>query len=304
MPSVPEPAAGGPPPPLPESRPRYLWFDGIVEGPRVDDGTLRGIVAEWNRLGLGEAGLELDGGRFSILVSDRTLHAGNARLDSRRELEPLLRRLRDAVAPQGELESTLRATEVHEEVVVETLFTVAGGRLRAVSRARPLREADRHRAPVPARTGGVWRVAGIAVVVLAATGVLAWYGGVIDGLFAPPAAALDREIGPFEGLLAWRAEGTMDGYRVVVERGRRYPLTVAEREALEAAATRGIDRAAIRAVADGRRIWVRLEDAGGEVLVARPLELAGLLEEPPGTVAVDLPGHLAAERLEMGLARR
>ena len=69
-------ATAGEPPELPVGPPRYLWFAGILEAPRPDasrDGNLRRIAGEIDRLGLGRAELELDGGRFSLLLGENSL---------------------------------------------------------------------------------------------------------------------------------------------------------------------------------------------------------------------------------------
>ena len=69
------------------------------------------------------------------------------------------------------------------------------------------------------------------------------------------------------------------------------------------AAQSNADGAAMRAVADGRDIWVHVRDGSGRVLEARRMELARLLRDGEGdhSVVVDLPGRISARGVTLGL---
>ena len=50
---------------------RHGWFAGILEGRRGDVETLRNAVRRLNALGLAHADLQLEGGRFNLLLDER-----------------------------------------------------------------------------------------------------------------------------------------------------------------------------------------------------------------------------------------
>ena len=94
-------------PQLPEGKPSYLWFAGIVEGRRDPgasqsgpngadgghDAELRRITAGINELNLGHAELELDGGHFSILLAEETVDGEHASVANREAFLKLLQEL-------------------------------------------------------------------------------------------------------------------------------------------------------------------------------------------------------------------
>ena len=142
-----EDLAGG----LPTGPPLYLWFGGILEGKRRssdDDATLRGIVDAINRLGLGRAELEIDGGTFSVLMVETTLAGDRVRQEQREAFVRHLQEILDTVGPAAGVESTLRCTEVFADRTAESLFAPMGAEMRSVGRLRETNESDRRHAPV------------------------------------------------------------------------------------------------------------------------------------------------------------
>ena len=84
---MPEPA------PTPEVR-TGAWFDGVLIGTIEELGELERAVADFNAAGMAQARLEVDGGRFSLLLDDRRLPVDAGR-------EPAIRALVVRVASDG-----------------------------------------------------------------------------------------------------------------------------------------------------------------------------------------------------------
>ena len=221
----------------------------------------------------------------------------------REELETLLELL-----PQGQsVESTLRCTMVHEGAATETLFGVVGGRLRPVSRQRPLREKDHVRAPshgqIAALQGlGPGRMIAVLVLLLVGFGLGAWQTGYIDQLFAPGVERLGTELGDFDGLVRLDIEKSWGVYKLELRRGARFPAKSSEVEALLAERESTKAQAAVRLVADGSRIWVQLRDADGKVLHAGSAALRPLLEEPDAVVKLSLKGRIGVREIRLALS--
>lgn len=287
---------------------RYGWFDGILQGHvGRDPGELRSAVRRLNDVGLTEADLRIEGGRFSILLHEGTV-------PGREFSEDRATRFRDALEdlvellPRGEsLESTLRCTMVTQEAATETLFGVVQGRVRPVSRKRPLRASDHARSPSHGQMEalqqlGHGKLLAILALLLVAFAGVAWQTGYIDRAFSPAVARLEVDRGDFEGLLEMEVESSWGRYVVRLTRGERFPETadavaalLAERESTRA-------QAAVRLVADGDRIWVQLRALDGSLLAAAAKDLRPLLEEAKAVVELRLDGKIGTRRIQLALS--
>ena len=206
------------------------------------------------------------------------------------------------------MESTLRATEVHREVTVETMFAVQDGELRCMSRPRAVSPGDRGRAPGASVARGPgerskrqwWLVGGLTA--LAGLLVL-WRIGVFAALFGPAASDLVVEGGPFGDMLAVEVEDGTLGFDVVIRRGDGYPIKFADiRERLENAATPA-ERAAVGRVTEGHAVTLALEDDGGERLVEARVSLQTLLDNVERQeLRLRIPSAFGAKVLALRLA--
>lgn len=293
---MPEPA------PPPEVR-TGAWFDGVLIGAVEDLGELERAVSDFNAAGMARARLEVDGGRFSLLLDDRRLPVDAGREPAIRALVERLDAVAAAASRRGELESTLRSVTVEREEVVERLFAARGRALEVVGRRRPRQPSDERRFPAhfegAPRDGR--RLLFTALGLLLVFGVLAWQHGYVDRLFAPRAASLEVDCGLFAPRLAADVDSHLGDYVVTVRRGAGYPATAQAVEEQIGAATTPLERAAARAVADGSRIYVRLEDRDGKVLAVAPVELRALLGADGGRVACELGGRIDARRVRLDL---
>ena len=60
-------------------------------------------------------------------------------------------------------------------------------------------------------------------------------------------------------------------------------------------------RSAVNAVANGDKVWVRLEDEDGEVLRAESIELRSLVTDAAEVEKVELDGQIGAKVLRLAL---
>ncbi|MBK8978515.1 MAG: hypothetical protein IPM29_21670 [Planctomycetes bacterium] len=289
----------------PRGAPRTARFEGLLAGRRRDDAALRSACDALRRLGVA-ADLELRGGRFSLLPDDATIAGEHLDEAGQTALLDVLAQMIAAAEP-GSVESTLRCTLVHDDRVVETLFAVQRDALRPVSRVRPPAPGDRAAATADddRDLGRVARrkLLRVAPLLLIACALLAWQSGLADRALAPRPAALRCETGVFGDRLAIDVarDAWLGGYVVSITRGPGYPATIAAAERAEATATTPVERAALRALADGSELWVRLLGADGRVLAAVSGSLAPLLESADARVRVELPPRRVARGVRLAL---
>lgn len=281
--------------------PRRLRFEGILEGRRTpaDGALLRERAAEVGARLPARASLELEGGRFSLLISGDSQGALPGADFERASFAEALQRLVDSSSEPLSVESTLRCTEHFEEEVIETLFAVSGGRVRALSRARRREPEERERPAAPRPPA--WSRALLAALATCVLGLFAWQAGWIERLLAPRADSLALQSGPFEGLLELRVAREAGNYRLRLARGRYFPESTRQLDALLEGAATPLERAAIAAATGGGRIVAELRDAQGELLAAAELDLASLLAERERPAEALLPGRRRASAIRLTL---
>jgi len=282
-----------------------MWFDGIIEGPRTDDAAIRGAVDALGALELAEVHLQLDGGRYSILMGDETVVRRGQNLARRADIVGVLTALVEATASRGPVESTLRATEVFEGTAVETLFAVQGRGIRALSRPRPATEADRARiSRVDARGGASswgWKTVGaFSLAAIAAVVVL----GVPAKLFGPAPDSLVVDVGVGQGVLSAAVDGRLGDYVLSLRRGPGYPQTRQGWAPLLEAEGSNAGYAQLRAIAEGDDVFVTLLDEEGQVLEAAKVGLGPLLLGGDRVIAVPLGARFGAHTIRVGLDGR
>jgi hypothetical protein len=290
------------PPPLESGDPRFAWFDGIVEGRLGDAAAVRAAAARANATGFGRMDVGVDGGRFSVLMDDTTVPAARMTDENRRALAEALTAI--AGASGGPVESTLRCTEVFSNEVRETLFLPEGGAMRALTRTRPVTDADEFRNPqsaAPPPSMGRGRLAVVLALLFVAFGVAAWASGWVDRLLAVKSEALSIDMGPFADFVSVAAEKSWGDYKVTLRRGPGYPVTNERLAELRAKAATPADRAAIDAVASGGDVWLRLEDAEGHALGIARTDLRALLAAADRTSETELPGRMSAARIRLSI---
>lgn len=290
------------PPPLDPGEPRFAWFDGIVEGRLGDAAAVRAAADRSNATGFGRMDVGVDGGRFSVLMDDSTVPASRMTDENRRVLANALAEM--ASASSGPVESTLRCTEVFRNEVRETLFLPEGGRIRALTRTRPVTDADLFRsteAPPPPPSMGRGRLAVVLALLLLAFGVVAWASGWVDRLLSAKSEDIRIETGPFADFIDVSVVKSWGDYEVTLRRGAGFPVENSRLAELKANAPTPADRAALDAVATGGEIWIRLEDAQGHGLSATRTELRPLVSAADRTVETRLDGRITAARIRLSL---
>lgn len=285
--------------PAPLGAPRHGVFGGVLEGTVGDAAALRAAAA---RIPAVRHDLSVDGGRFSLLLDDTPVPGRALDTDAQDALLDALGAVARAAAPDRPLESNLRATLVHADRVVETLFTVEQrGDERAIapiSRERPLTPGD-DAAPrqdaggldAPFRGMPRGRRALLVALVAVAGALGAWQTGALDvarsAFDRTPAEDVARETGPFADVLSITVDRSLAAWTCRVERGPGFPATPAALDARIAAAPTLGARAATRAAGEGGQAWLRGLDAEGQVVAAARLDLA--------PIAADEAGHVEAQ---------
>jgi hypothetical protein len=300
-----EHAAGTEPPPLTSGRPRFAWFDGILEGTASDPAAVHAAARRVNALDFVRMDVSVEGGRFTVLLDDHDVPSERLTDGNRSALIAALGEI--ARAAGGPVESTLRCTEVFAEGARETLFLPEAGSVRALTRTRGLTDADLGRGPGLAAHHDAHASRGlflaVAALLLVALGLWLWAGGWFDRLLAAKPAALVLDTGPFGDLVAVEVDGTWGDYSVVLRRGAGFPTSNEAWDARRAGAATPLERAAVEVASTGGQVWVRLEDADQYVLTAAAADLRPLLADAARTVEVRLAGRISGVRVHVDLDR-
>ena len=301
------PAHGGAPGTTPGGALQFYWFDGILEGARpADEDTLHEAVRRLRDSGFGLGEVTTDGGRFTLLLDDAAIAGGEVGSAQREAFVGALQSLVGAMPDGGSCESTLRCTEVFEGGTRESLFAASGGEVRVAARLRPHASQDFDRdparrtiaPPVALSRRGLLL---LGLLFLTAIGLWSWQSGYLDRLFGASAESLAVEVGPFDGLLTISVSSSWGKYVVEISRGDKYPATPADVQGLLDGAADLEARSAVSAVANGDKIWVRLETAEGKVLSAEPVELRSLVADEDKRPTVKLDGLIGATSLRLAI---
>ena len=293
-----------PPPPLPEleppaGAPLYVWFEGVIEGFRgPDDLPLRNATDTIARLGFVRADLELDGPRFSLLLSGAPVGGNRIDDDGKKSFLAALNQI--ALAAEGErpIESTLRCTEVHLDRTVETLFTVEQQKVRALGRVRPISSDDRRRDPraevavAPEVRRDLRRRGWLLGALFITVGVLfLWQQGWIDRLRSVDPDGLPVSAPEFGTRIEIKVERSFANYVVHLSRGPDYPHTDAKLDLWQERLSGARERMAHQAIATGGAVYVHLLGKDSARLRTVKIELAPLVLGTKVSVTGLLPGH-------------
>jgi hypothetical protein len=294
---------GSAPPPGGELR--FAWFDGILEGPRGDDEALRAAESRLAALGIVRAAVQTEGTRFNLLIDDDALPG--PRFEAVRDrVFDAVQAIVAAAHDQGEVESTLRLTEVYADGTREMLLGVIGRDLRPVWRDRATTQADLMHLPggeptPPELQVGRRNLALAFAAFLMLSGLVAWQSGWVGRMLVADVGEIAVDAGPFAGVLACRIEKRFGRYEVFIEPGPDYPRSPDAVEALRGKSSDLERRAAIDVVAGGGELYVRLERADGVVLEARRLRTATLLGGAAAQREV-LDGRISGARIALALS--
>ncbi len=305
----------GGPPPLQQKKPSisrandqsFLWFDGILEGPVGDRGLLKSCTIRIGAIGIVQANLEIDGGRFSILLDDKSRRMDGIRDEQRARLLALFQEIVDLSPNPLGVESTLRCTEVTQDGVQETLFALQDGQFQRVSRTRKANSGDLSRKPRPISViGGEFETPNqrrviLGVAVLFMLGFLGWQMGVVHLALTPEPQEISVNHGLFEDLIATDLSKKWGVYTLSIFRGGNFPDTMA---AFDSAikSTKKLDRGAmLNAVAHGDVIYVQLIDSANDIVFQKGLSLKPLLLSPENKIQMQIRGHKDAQSIRLAL---
>jgi len=287
----------------------HAQFDGILEGYVGDRVEVEAAVNQINAVGIVEADLEFDGGKFTILFDNAPIPGDRATIEKQQQLLELLAKLIGATPSPETVESTLACKVVHDNGVVETVLAVQNGTLRPLSRvrdrdgrdARSLEHSEHFTAPLGHlgfKKGGL-----VALLLLLAFGLMAWQSGYVQKILSRPADQLKHDLGPFKGLVDVSVEKSWGSYLVTIQRGPSYPKDAEEADQLRLARKSLGERAALDIVTKGNNLYVQLCNEEGGSVESEKAELRPLLNDKNGKVPVRLPGRLDGHSIRLALDR-
>ncbi len=284
----------------PVGSPRFAWFGGVLEGDRSkEDASLEAAVRRLADLGFGEVDLELDGPRFSVLLSGPAVKGEGLTVDVK---ERILRTLQEVVAAAGDgrpTESTLHCTEVFEDRTVETLFGLRGEELCAISRVRPMTAEDVARDPQRISSSalgeeinrlGRRRAIFITASLVALAAMFVWREGYIETVFSVDPIDFPVEYEEFGTRLLLTAERSWGSYRLEIVRGPTFPDSEQEIQAWQDQFESPRDRAAYQAVVGSAPLYVHLLDEESARINTAKVDLRPLFLGSSDHVVVTMPG--------------
>lgn len=305
----------GGPPPLQLRKPSasrtddesFLWFDGILEGPLGDRDMLKACTTRLDAIGIVQSNLEIEGGRFSILLDDKSRQMARIDDNQRGRLLALLQEIVDLSPNTARVESTLRCTEVTDSGAQETLFALQGGQFQRVSRARKTSSEDLARKPRPTSVIGHefenpnHRRAILGVAVLIMLGFMGWQLGIVHLALAPDPQEIVMDYDLLENVIATDLSKKWGVYTLSVFRDNEFPKTMSAFDAAIKSAKQ-LDRSAMfSAVARGDVIYVQLIDSSGDIVFQKGLSLKPLLLDSKEKIQIQIRGHKDAKRVRLAL---
>ncbi len=293
-----------PPPPLPDleppvGEPAYAWFEGVLEGTRGnDDHPLQSAAGTIDGLRIGRADLELDGPRFSLLLTGATVLGRQVDDSAKKQFLGALEIVAACAGRERPIESTLRCTEVYQDRTVETLFGVEGGAVRAVGRVRAISTEDRRRDPraevviPPAQLRDHRRRALIVGFLVLAIGVLVlWQQGWVDRLRSVDPAELPISAPEFGTRLTVSVERSFGNYVVTVGRGPDFPDSDEKLNLWRDRLSGARERMAHQTLAAGGDVYVHLLGRDSNRLRTVKIDISPLVLDVDDAVTGMLPGH-------------
>ncbi len=284
---------------------RYGWFDGIIQGRQEGESQiLHGFVEELNQVGLASFSLDIDGGRFSILAEDQTISGETLSQEKVERFFQNLKTLPSLLENPQTVESTLRATFVKEEEVVEAIFTPIRGEFQSLCKRRGISDSDKgrdpnskHLAPVSRRAviGGI----GLGIFVLAWIFFGAYRRGIFGRVLSPSAESMKVELDPLQGFLRGNVSKSWGKYQLELKRGPKYPKRGKDFASLIQNAKDPVAKAFFLRLQDGGGIWVFLLSENGKVLDSQSVSLAPLLQD--SSARVEFLGRIGAKSLRLSL---
>ncbi len=305
----------GGPPPLQRNKPSisrtddqsFLWFDGILEGPVGDRDLLKSCTIRIDAIGIVQANLEIDGGRFSILLDDKSRRMDGIRDEQRARLLALFQEIVDLSPNPLGVESTLRCTEVTKDGVQETLFALQDGQFQRVSRTRKANSGDLARKPRPISViGGEFenpnqRRVILGGAVLFVLSFLGWQMGVVHLALTPEPQEISVNHGLFENMIASDLSKKWGVYTLSIYRGDDFPKTMSAFDSAIKSAKKLNRGAMLDALAHGNVIYVQLIDSADNIVFQKGLSLKPLLLSSEAKLQMQIQGHKDAKSIRLAL---
>ncbi len=282
----------------PAGTPTYAWFGGVVEGARSgDDGPLYAAASAIERLRLGRADLEIEGSRFTLLLTGDSISGDRLDDSTKQQFISALEYLVRVAGTERPLESTLRCTEVHSDRTVETLFAFEARRVRPLSRVREVDSQDRRHAlrspeAIPELLSLGRRRALMVAAILFVIGALAiWQSGIIDQLRSVDPNGLPVMTTEFGERLSVRVVRSYGNYQVEIRRGPMFPDSDQKLDIWEERSSGGRERVARLALAGEGTAYVHLLGEGSMGLETVRVDLRPLIFLEHGVVVASLRGN-------------
>jgi hypothetical protein len=290
-----------------------MVLEGLLQGRVPPMGDVAERLREWVTF-VGKLGprfnLEIRGPQFSMLPDDRPFPSAGLGVGPEHGLTQALEQLAGLFGPgpeRSQLFSTLRSSEYRKGLEVQTVYSIADGKVRAQTRSV---EAETTAPPDPITTRQKVKMGlvgvGMAVLLLGAAmlfpGVRAMVFQVFETSRPFDAAELTIETGPYAEWLTISVDPEKShrrGATLVVKRTKTYPLTEADLDAAAAAVEKSIRRRMALENLVRRQVRIECFDRDGKLVAERIVSVADLANAETESIFVPFPERTLVGRIAL-----
>ena len=288
-----------------------MVLDGLLQGRIPPMGDVADRLREWVDF-VGKLGprfnLEIRGPQFSLLPDDRPFESAGLGAGAEHGMSQAMEQLIGLFGPgpeRSQLFSTLRSSEYRKGLEVQTVYTIADGKVRLQSRsmdaqttARPDPITTRHKLKmVLVGLGMAGLLLGVAMLF---PGVRALVRQVFETTRPFDASELKVEVGPFAPWLTVAVDAeksNRNGVAVLITRTPAFPMDDAALDAAAATVEKSVrGRMALESIAR-KRIRVEYYDQDGKLVVDSEFRINDLGKQPIIPVILQLPNQMIIKRI-------
>jgi hypothetical protein len=288
-----------------------MVLDGLLQGRIPPMGDVADRLREWVDF-IGKLGprfnLEVRGSQFSLLPDDRPFESAGLGAGAEHGMTQALEQLAGLFGPgpeRSQLFSTLRSSEYRKGLEVQTVYSIADGKVRAQTRSMEA-ETTARPDPVSLRQKVKMALVGLGMaglllgVAMLFPGVRAMIWQVFETTRPFEVSEVAIETGPFAPWLSLtvdEAKSNRNGVVVLISRTPAFPMDDAALDAAAASVEKSVrGRMALESIAR-RRIRVEYYDQDGKLVVESEFRINDLGKQPTIPVLLQLPNQVIINRI-------
>ena len=288
-----------------------MVLDGLLQGRIPPMGDVADRLREWVDF-IGKLGprfnLEVRGSQFSLLPDDRPFESAGLGAGAEHGMTQALEQLAGLFGPgpeRSQLFSTLRSSEYRKGLEVQTVYSIADGKVRAQTRSMEA-ETTARPDPVSLRQKVKMALVGLGMaglllgVAMLFPGVRAMIWQVFETTRPFEVSEVAIETGPFAPWLSLTVDAEKsgrNGVTVLISSTPAFPLDDAALDAAAASVEKSVrGRMALESIAR-RRVRVEYYDQGGKLVVESEFRINDLEKKPTIPVLLQLPNQVIIKRI-------